>query len=89
MKTRKSVSDQTWMCTESERKRQEKANRDTKKNARGGPQAAKARQSKDVVGNPKGQGQDKQTLINRARKNTNKNKHQRAAADRKMAKGMF
>merc|ERR1712098_220108 len=69
------------MRAESERKRQEKANRDMKKNARGGPQAAKARQSKDVVGNPKGQGQDKQVLINRARKNTNKNKHQRAAAD--------
>ena len=45
--------------------------------------------TKDVVGNEKGQGQDKQVLINRARKNANKNKGQRAGADKKQSKGMF
>ena len=44
---------------------------------------------RDVVGRTKGQGQDKNVLINRSRKNANKNKHHRAAADRKQAKGMF
>jgi len=44
---------------------------------------------RDVVGRAKGQGQDKQVLINRARKNQNKNKGQRVGADRKQAKGMF
>ena len=46
-------------------------------------------QPKDVVGNAKGQGQDKSVLINRARKNANKNKMHRAMADRKQSKGMF
>ena len=45
--------------------------------------------SRDVVGRAKGQGQDKSVLINRSRKNANKNKHHRAAADRKQARGMF
>jgi activating signal cointegrator complex subunit 2 len=44
---------------------------------------------KDVVGNAKGQGQDKQVLINRARKNANKNKGHRVGADKKQSKGMF
>ena len=44
---------------------------------------------RDVVGRAKGQGQDKSVLINRSRKNANKNKHHRAAADRKQARGMF
>lgn len=42
-----------------------------------------------MVGRAKGQGQDKQVLINRAKKNVNKGKGQRAGADRKAAKGMF
>ena len=46
-------------------------------------------QPRDVVGKAKGQGQDKQVLINRARKNANKGKHHRANAEKKMAKGMF
>ena len=46
-------------------------------------------QNRDVVGKARGQGQDKQVLINRARKNANKGKGQRAGADRKAAKGMF
>ena len=45
--------------------------------------------TKDVVGNAKGQGQDKQVLINRARKNANKNKNHRAMAEKKQSKGMF
>ena len=45
--------------------------------------------NRDVVGKEKGQGQDKQVLINRSRKTTNKGKAQRAGADRKQAKGMF
>ena len=44
---------------------------------------------RDVVGKAKGQGQDKQVLINRSRKNANKNKNHRAMADRKQSKGMF
>ena len=46
-------------------------------------------QPRDVVGKAKGQGQDKQVLVNRARKNANKNKNHRALADRKQSKGMF
>ena len=45
--------------------------------------------ARDVVGKAKGQGQDKQVLINRARKNANKNKMHRAQADKKQSKGMF
>ena len=45
--------------------------------------------SRDVVGKAKGQGQDASVLRNRARKNENKGKNIRNAADRKMAKGMF
>jgi hypothetical protein len=44
---------------------------------------------RDVVGKPKGQGQDKQVLINRQRKNANKGKGHRIGADKKQAKGMF
>lgn len=44
---------------------------------------------RDVVGKEKGQGQEKQVLINRSRKTANKGKAQRAGADRKQAKGMF
>ncbi|XP_040573940.1 activating signal cointegrator 1 complex subunit 2 [Lepeophtheirus salmonis] len=44
---------------------------------------------RDVVGNARGQGQDKSVLLNRARKTANKNKGQRIGADRKMSKGMF
>lgn len=43
----------------------------------------------DVVGKPKGQGQEKQVLVNRARKNANKGKHHRAMAERKQGRGMF
>ncbi len=66
---------------EAEQRRQSKLARGNKK--------PHVQASRNVVGNPKGQGQDKQVLINRARKNANKNKHQRAMADRKQAKGMF
>ena len=44
---------------------------------------------RDVVGRAKGQGQEKQVLINRSRKNANKGKSVRAAADKKMSRGMF
>ena len=44
---------------------------------------------RDVVGRPKGHGQDKSVMVNRARKNANKGKSYRAASDRKQAKGMF
>lgn len=67
---------------ENERRRQEKMQRNQKKH----PHQAAAR---DVVGKPKGQGQDKQVLINRARKNANKGKGQRIGAEKKQAKGMF
>lgn len=67
---------------EAERKRQAKM-------ALSGGSKRPINHNRDVVGNPKGQGQEKQTLINRARKNTNKGKHHRAMADRKQAKGMF
>merc|ERR1719347_675275 len=65
---------------EKERKRQEKISRNRSHNTP---------PNRDVVGKAKGQGQDKQVLINRARKNTNKGKGHRNAADRKAAKGMF
>ena len=45
--------------------------------------------NRDVVGRAKGQGQDKNVVINRARKNANKGKSQRNAADKKMSKGMY
>ena len=45
--------------------------------------------NRDVVGKAKGQGQEKNVLINRARKNANKGKQQRSGADRKQARGMF
>ena len=44
---------------------------------------------RDVVGKAKGQGQDKNVLINRSRKNQQKNKHHRNMADKKQSKGMF
>ena len=65
---------------EKERKRQEKISRNRSHNTP---------PNRDVVGKAKGQGQDKQVLINRARKNANKGKGHRNAADRKAAKGMF
>merc|ERR1719273_720894 len=64
-----------------ELRRETKINRSNKK-----PHQQK---TKDVVGNAKGQGQDKQVLINRARKNANKNKNHRAMAEKKQSKGMF
>lgn len=67
---------------EAEQRRQSKMSRNQKKQQSHPPH-------RDVVGNAKGQGQDKQVLINRARKNANKNKHHRAMAERKQAKGMF
>ena len=70
---------------EMERKRQEKIAR---KHGGGGGGGGGA-QNRDVVGRARGQGQDKQVLINRARKNANKGKGQRVGADRKAAKGMF
>ena len=65
---------------EKERKRQEKISKNRSHNTP---------PNRDVVGKAKGQGQDKQVLINRARKNANKGKGHRNAADRKAAKGMF
>ncbi len=62
---------------EAERRRQSKM-------GRGG-----GNRSRDVVGNPKGQGQEKQVLINRSRKGANKGKHHRAMADKKASRGMF
>ncbi len=55
----------------------------------GGPPNPPQGRNRDVVGKPKGQGQDKQVQINRARKNANKGKSHRAAAERKQGKGMF
>ena len=66
---------------EAEQRRQSKMGRSNKK--------PHQQQNKDVVGNAKGQGQDKQVLINRARKNANKNKNHRNQADKKQSKGMF
>ena len=68
------------------RKRQEKIAR---RGGGGGGRGGGGGQNRDVVGRARGQGQDKQVLINRARKNANKGKGQRAGADRKAAKGMF
>ena len=65
---------------ENEQRRQSKMAREQKK---------PYNKPRDVVGNPKGQGQDKNVQINRARKNANKNKNHRAMAEKKMAKGMF
>ena len=65
---------------EKERRRQEKISRNRSHNTP---------PNRDVVGKAKGQGQEKQVLINRARKNANKGKGHRNAADRKAAKGMF
>ena len=65
---------------EKERKRQEKISKNRSHNTP---------PNRDVVGKAKGQGQEKQVLINRARKNANKGKGHRNAADRKSAKGMF
>lgn len=64
---------------EAERKRQEKS-----RNWKGGnpPQ-------RDVVGRAKGLGQDKHVKINRKHKTENQGKRTRAAADKKMSKGMF
>ena len=70
------------------RKRQEKIAR-RGGGGRGGGGGGGGGQNRDVVGKARGQGQDKQVLINRARKNANKGKGQRAGADRKAAKGMF
>jgi activating signal cointegrator complex subunit 2 len=67
---------------EAERKRQIKQQARTKKVQSQPPH-------RDVVGKPKGQGQDKQVLKNRDRKTTSKNKHHRAMADNKNSKGMF
>ncbi len=72
---------------EAERKRQAKMARGGGSGGGGGGHGH--RPVRDVVGNPKGQGQDKQVQINRSRKNANKGKHHRAMADRKQAKGMF
>merc|ERR1719189_1894997 len=72
---------------EMERKRQEKIAR--KHGGGGGGGGGGGAQNRDVVGRARGQGQDKQVLINRARKNANKGKGQRVGADRKAAKGMF
>ena len=71
----------TLFFQEAEQRRQSKMGRSNKK--------PHQQQNKDVVGNAKGQGQDKQVLINRARKNANKNKNHRNQADKKQSKGMF
>ena len=55
----------------------------------GGGGAGAVPPHRDVVGRAKGQGQDKQVLLNRARKNANKGKGHRIGADKKMSKGMF
>merc|ERR1712025_509154 len=65
---------------ENERKRQERLRRN---NNKGGGSGGGGPHSRDVVGKAKGQGQEKQVLINRARKNTNKGKGHRIAADKK------
>jgi len=85
---------------EQERRRQEKMARRNKKGGNsggaggvGGQQLAANQQQPgnryDVVGKAKGQGQDKQVLLNRARKNANKGKGHRIGADKKMSKGMY
>ena len=72
---------------ENERRRQEKINRNARKPVQ--LQQPQHQPARDVVGKPIGQGQDKQVLINRARKNANKGKGHRAQAERKQSKGMF
>jgi len=72
---------------EQERRRAEKMHRSQKKGAPGGMGGVPPH--RDVVGRARGQGQEKNVLIARARKNANKNKAQRSGADRKAAKGMF
>jgi len=77
-----------------ERRRAEKMSRGHKKGAPGGGGGGGAPSNgvpphRDVVGRAKGQGQEKNVLIARARKNANKGKGQRSGADRKAAKGMF
>ena len=88
---------------EAERRRQEKMHRRNRNKGGGGGGGGQAAVGpngggggagavpphRDVVGRAKGQGQDKQVLINRARKNTNKGKGHRIGADKKMSKGMF
>ena len=89
---------------EAERRRQEKMQRRNRHKGGGGggggggPPAAGGNGGggagavpphRDVVGRAKGQGQDKQVLLNRARKNANKGKGHRIGADKKMSKGMF
>ena len=69
---------------EAERKRQEKMHRNSKDKSKGG-----SIPNRDVVGRAKGQGQEKKVMINRKHKTENKGKHTRAAADKKMSKGMF
>jgi len=76
---------------EQERRRAEKMNRGHKKGAPGGggANANTVPPHRDVVGRARGQGQEKNVLLARARKNANKGKGQRVGADRKAAKGMF
>merc|ERR1719431_164111 len=74
---------------EQERRRAEKMHRGQKKGAPGGGGGGGVPPHRDVVGRARGQGQEKNVLIARARKNANKNKGQRVGADRKAAKGMF
>ena len=69
---------------EAERKRQEQVHRNRKDKGKGG-----SIPNRDVIGRAKGQGQEKNVVINRKHKTENKGKRTRAAADRKMAKGMF
>lgn len=85
-KRREFVRNPAEVRAEKERKwaEQQSRNQSGRKGRYNGPKPVK-----DVVGGPKGQGQDKQVLINRARKNTNKGKQHRAGADRKAGKGMF
>lgn len=60
---------------------------------RGGGSAPGGDKKFDVVGKPKGQGQDKQVLISREKKNTNKssraNHNRRSGAQHKRNQGMF
>ena len=65
--------------------REEKERKWAEQNARRGG----GRGNRDVVGRAKGQGQEKQVLLNRSRKNANKGKGIRVAAYRKQAGGMF
>merc|ERR1712126_210700 len=44
---------------------------------------------RNVVGNAKGEGQEKRVVINRKKKNVNKGKRVRSAADFKYSRGMF